>query len=63
MKTYDDDDALEELSNPELGLDDKRKEYYVKGEDLKNEIRKYQESKKNDPERKAELSLKSLESW
>ena len=34
----------------------KNKNYYVKSEDLVNEIRKYQESKKNDPEGKGIIS-------
>ena len=48
-----DDEDLKEKSNQ---LAEKKKEYYVKAEDLINEIRKYQESKKNSPDGKGKIS-------
>lgn len=57
---FDDDDRYEpdygdELEDDFDDLPDKsekpnKKEYYVKGSDLIAEIKKYQDSKKNDPE-------------
>ena len=41
-----------ELERAKREKKEKRKEFYVKGSELKEEIRKYQESKKNSPDRK-----------
>lgn len=41
-----------ELEQAKADKKNKKKEFYVKGSELKEEIRKYQESKKNSPDRK-----------
>jgi len=50
------DEFQEEYDEQEKAVltPEKKKEYYVKSEDLVNEIRKYQESKKNSPDRKGQ---------
>ena len=50
------DDYQYELEQARADKKNKKKEYYVKGSDLKEEIRKYQESKKNSPDGKGEIS-------
>ena len=45
-----------ELEQARADKKNKKKEYYVKGADLKEEIRKYQESKKNSPDGKGKIS-------
>ena len=52
---YEDDfmDEFDSKSRPQPpSAAEKKKEYYVKADDLKAELRKYQDSKKTDPERK-----------
>ena len=49
---FEDEDSKEKSNQ----LAEKKKEYYVKAEDLINEIRKYQESKKDSPDGKGKIS-------
>ena len=50
------DDYQYELEQAKADKKNKKKEYYVKGSELVEEIRKYQESKKNSPDGKGKIS-------
>ena len=50
------DDYQYELEQAKADKKNKKKEFYVKGSELKEEIRKHQESKKNSPDGKGKIS-------